>query len=149
LQWQLIYKNNHPPLLRLHRQYDGAPRALFAFKEEDDPSTTICVVDSAVYTRFRHFRTIGCCKGGKRAVLRATRRYAGAYAGGGGAAAAAAAAGGDGGGDGRGPIMPAEMFLLSLIGNVHPGCKPLDLQEGFSGFRQQQLPVVSCNSQPH
>jgi hypothetical protein len=36
----------------------------------------VCFVDGAVYSKNRHFRLLGSCKGGKRAVLQPTQRYA-------------------------------------------------------------------------
>jgi hypothetical protein len=36
----------------------------------------VCFVDGAVYSKNRHFRLLGSCKGGKCAVLQPTQRYA-------------------------------------------------------------------------
>lgn len=55
------------------RQYPEASR-LWVVKEVGDPTTRASVVDMAVYSRMRHFRIAGSCKGGKKAVLLPTRR---------------------------------------------------------------------------
>lgn len=39
------------------------------------PAARSCFVDGAVYSRNRHFRLLGSCKGGKRAVLEPTLRW--------------------------------------------------------------------------
>ncbi|KAK9825930.1 hypothetical protein WJX81_007732 [Elliptochloris bilobata] len=62
------------------------------------------VVDTAVYTRNRHFRVLWSSKGGKSAVLKATGRFATAV------------------GAGK---PPQELFLATLVCNTPPGARLL------------------------
>jgi hypothetical protein len=70
---------------------------------------TACVADPAVYTRSRHFRMIWSCKGGKGAVLRPTARYMQARLPAGA------------------PLANADTFMVSLICNVHPAARLLEV----------------------
>lgn len=69
----------------------------------------VSFVDSAVYSRNRHFRMVYSCKGGKSAVLRPTDRFATAPC------------------DDR--PSPAQIFLKTFICNVSPDVKLLAMHE--------------------
>lgn len=82
------------------------------------PPTRDSIVDTAVYTKNRHFRVLWASKGGKAAVLAPTGRHAF----------------GAGGVADRSATPLATMFLASLAGNVAPGTKLLDFGGGGGGF---------------
>ncbi|GIL66172.1 hypothetical protein Vafri_19775, partial [Volvox africanus] len=134
---------------------------LFLFKAGEGPGgATACIVDPAVYSRERHFRMIWCSKGGKAAVLRPTGRYImaphetqhqyqqhPAPAPGRGEPVAAVAGGTCWRQGALGarkvtamataaplatlPPTSQQLFLASLICNVHPGARLLDVPGGF------------------
>ncbi|CAL8469241.1 g8782 [Coccomyxa elongata] len=62
------------------------------------------LVDTAVYTKNRHFRTALSCKGAKGLVLRSTGRFAASQGT---------------------QLMERELFMRTLVCNVNPGASPL------------------------
>jgi hypothetical protein len=81
------------------------------------PHTRDWIVDTAVYTKNRHFRVLWSSKGGKAAVLAPTGRHAF----------------GPGGAADRRSTPLATMFLASLAANVAPGTKMIDAAAGGGG----------------
>ena len=79
--------------------------ALDVYKAPPPENKKVCVIDSAVYSRNRHFRMVYCCKGGKAAILRPTDRFATA--------------------PGTQRPSPAKIFQDTYISNVAIGAKLL------------------------
>jgi hypothetical protein len=68
-----LYLAKDPPK---QRQQQGGMQQQQGASAAGGAWARVCFVDGAVYSKNRHFRLLGSCKGGKRAVLQPTQRYA-------------------------------------------------------------------------
>lgn len=93
---------------------EGSITALPQAQQQAQPPQRTWFVDTAVYTRNRHFRLAYSCKGGKTAVLCPTQRFAAAL--------------------GPNRPSPAKVFLDTLITNVDPAAKLLLVRSPREGL---------------
>ncbi|GFR42911.1 hypothetical protein Agub_g3907, partial [Astrephomene gubernaculifera] len=97
---------------------------------EPPGGATAPLVDPAVYSRTRHFRMLWCCKGGKSASLQPSARFALAHQ-------QQAQQQQQQAQQQQAPPLPSlplplqQLFLSSLICNVHPAAELLTLPPGF------------------